>query len=52
MMHGQQNVKIVEEKVEETGKETVYLDVLFRRFPEWVRHSTKETSVYVFGPRF
>jgi hypothetical protein len=42
----------VEDEVEETGKEMVYLDVLFQRFPEWVRHSTKETSEYVFGPRF
>jgi hypothetical protein len=39
-------------EVEETGKETVYLDVLFHRFPEWIRHSTKEISEYVFGPRF
>jgi len=42
----------VEDEVEETGKETVYLDVLFQRFPEWVRRSAKETSEYVFGPRF
>jgi hypothetical protein len=42
----------VEDEDEETGKETVYLDVLFQRFPEWVRRSAKETSEYVFGPRF
>jgi len=42
----------VEDEVEETGKETEYLDVLFQRFLEWVRHSTKETSEYAFGPRF
>lgn len=42
----------VENEVEETGKETVYLGVLFQRFPECVRHSTKETSECVFGPRF